>query len=225
MDHQILERIIRFNSKQEASLGLNQRIVSIIKENETQKKLSKILLSGGSTPLLTYEYLSQSDVNFSTTQFGLVDDRFVPINDIHSNEGCIREIFREIDNFKLYSMVGEAENYEQIIHDCDVSYQIFNDADLAILGMGNDGHFASLFPGDKNSEFGLLNGIPACLGTNAPSEPKRRITMNLAALLKVEHRILLIIGEDKLAKLEIAKAESTPISYIVNQLTAIYYAP
>ena len=155
----------------------------------------------------------------------MVDDRFVPANDPASNEGVIRDIFKNQPDFKIESMVGNPMDYAQSIAQCHQTYLKFVHGNVIILGMGGDGHFASLFPNDGPSTEGLLASEASCLGTNAPSHPTKRISTNLAFIESIEHRILLITGKDKLGKLKASSTEGTPISYIVDKLTEIYYAP
>jgi 6-phosphogluconolactonase len=154
-----------------------------------------------------------------------VDDRFVPVNDPASNEGVIRNIFKNQADFTLEPMVGNPMDYAQTIAQCHQTYLKFVHGDVILLGMGGDGHFASLFPNDGPSTEGLLASEACCLGTNAPSHPTKRISTNLAFIKSIEHRILLITGKDKLEKLRVSSTERTPISYIVDTLTEIYYAP
>ena len=172
-----------------------------------------------------YEKLSVSNVDFSNIEFGLVDDRFVPVQDPASNEAVIRNIFKNQADFILEPMVGNPLDYAQSIAQCHQTYLKFVHGDVILLGMGGDGHFASLFPNDGPSTEGLLASEACCLGTNAPSHPTKRISTNLAFIKSIEHRILLITGKDKLEKLKASSTEGTPISYIVDNLTEIYYAP
>ena len=220
-----MERLISFASREEAFTSLAQRILELIRKAQETKGSASVLLSGGGTPMPVYEKLSVSNADFSKIAFGLVDDRFVPANDPASNEGVIRDIFKNQPDFRIESMVGNPMDYAQSIAQCHQTYLKFVHGDVIILGMGGDGHFASLFPNDGPSTEGLLASEASCLGTNAPSHPTKRISTNLAFIESIEHRILLITGKDKLGKLKASSTEGTPISYIVDKLTEIYYAP
>ena len=220
-----MERLISFSSREEAFDSLAQRISELINKAQETKGNATVLLSGGGTPMPVYEKLSDSSLDFSKVEFGLVDDRFVPVSDPASNEGVIRNIFKHQPDFSLESMVPNPDDYEQSIAQCHQTYQKFVHGDIILLGMGGDGHFASLFPNDEPSEKGLLATECGCLGTNAPSHPTKRISTNLAFINSIEHRILLITGTDKLDKLKASPVERTPISYLVDALTEIYYAP
>jgi 6-phosphogluconolactonase len=220
-----MERLISFASREEAFTRLAQRISELISKAQETKGSATVLLSGGSTPMPVYEKLSVSNVDFSNIEFGLVDDRFVPVQDPASNEAVIRNIFKNQADFILEPMVGNPLDYAQSIAQCHQTYLKFVHGDVILLGMGGDGHFASLFPNDGPSTEGLLASEACCLGTNAPSHPTKRISTNLAFIKSIEHRILLITGKDKLEKLKASSTEGTPISYIVDNLTEIYYAP
>jgi 6-phosphogluconolactonase len=225
MDNKVMERLISSASREEAFRSLAQRISELIIKAQESKGFAKVLLSGGGTPMPVYEKLSDSSLDFSKIAFGLVDDRFVPVQDPASNEGIIRNIFKNQADFNLEPMVQNPQDYAQSIAQCHKTYLKFIHGDVILLGMGGDGHFASLFPNDKPSAEGLLAKEYGCLGTNAPSHPTKRISTNLAFIESIEHRILLITGKDKLDKLKASSTEGTPISYIVDKLTEIYYAP
>jgi 6-phosphogluconolactonase len=225
MDNKVMERLISFASREEALSSLALRITELIIKAQESKGIAKVLLSGGGTPMPVYEKLSDSSLDFSMIEFGLVDDRFVPVQDPASNEGVIRNIFKNQADFSLEPMVQNPQDYAQSIAQCHQTYLKFIHGDIILLGMGGDGHFASLFPNDKPSTDGLLSKECGCLGTNAPSHPTKRISTNLAFIESIEHRILLITGKDKLDKLKASSTEGTPISYIVDKLTEIYYAP
>ena len=107
-------------------------------------------------------------------------------------------IFKNQPDFSLEPMVQNPQDYAHSIAQCHQTYLKFIQGDVILLGMGGDGHFASLFPNDEPSTEGLLATECGCLGTNAPSHPTKRISTNLAFIESIEHRILLITGKDKL---------------------------
>lgn len=220
-----MERLTSFASREEAFDALSARMEFIMSEKIAEKGMVKVLLSGGSTPLPVYQRLSLRGLNFSNVRFGLVDDRFVGVDDPASNEGVIRTLFNHVASFNLEGMVSNPLDYQESITRCHEAYRFFHEGDIALLGMGNDGHFASLFPHDESSMRGLTETQNACIGTTAPAHPVQRISCNLSFLKTIQHRILLIIGEDKKEKLLACHTEKTPISYILNDLTEIFYAP
>jgi 6-phosphogluconolactonase len=71
--------------------------------------------------------------------------------------------------------------------------------DITLLGMGDDGHMASLFPGSPNLKSALdLEASEGCVGMRSPSAPQARLSLNLRALLDSRHIFILILGEAKL---------------------------
>ena len=116
-----MERLISFASKEEAFTSLAQRISELIRKAQETKGSASVLLSGGGTPMPVYEKLSVSNVDFSKIAFGLVDDRFVPANDPASNEGVIRDIYKNQPDFKIESMVGNPMDYAQSIAPSNIS--------------------------------------------------------------------------------------------------------
>lgn len=220
-----MERLKTFTTRDEAIKALASHIIQLIEEKQEIQNDSYILLSGGSTPLPLYKLLAESRLDFSKLTFGLVDERFVPVSEPQSNEGMIREIFQNQPSFQCIGMVTNDQNIKESIENCQSTYPKFIGADLVILGMGSDGHFASLFPNDEASLEGLKGTNPQVLATYAPVYPNHRISCNLALLKTIKNRILLITGEEKLNKLKLRSKEGSPISYIFDSLTDIYYAP
>jgi 6-phosphogluconolactonase len=74
-----------------------------------------------------------------------------------------------------------------------------------MLGMGTDGHTASLFPGGDNLTHALADDAPPCLGINAPGAGEPRITLSLPVLRDTDHLILLCTGEEKRAVFQKAR--------------------
>jgi 6-phosphogluconolactonase len=96
-----------------------------------------IILSGGSSPVSLYKKLGNSSLSLSNLQFVLSDDRRVPLDDPLSNEGMLNETIGVVEGFNLLSL--HSNEIEQSLNSIPVY-------ELAILGMGLDGHFASIFP-------------------------------------------------------------------------------
>ncbi len=113
-----------------------------------------LFLSGGSTPRVTYTRLVDQDLDWARVQIFLGDERWVDTDHEDSNARMAREAFvEEIEaTFHVLPTHFEspheaAEHYEQTLAELFGSEQFH--ADLVILGLGTDGHTASLFPGTK----------------------------------------------------------------------------
>ena len=189
---------------------------------------ARILLSGGSTPINLYSSLSQENIDWRKVKVGLVDERFVDQKSNYSNETLIRNNL--IKNFAktaiLSSMVccidDELLNLEMVRS----NYSCFIErTDFTLLGMGNDGHTASIFPNDMESDK-LMNSINiGVFTTKAPNYPNNRITCSKEFIAKSNAIILFFTGEHKFKVFKKSIKTNLPISYFVKNYKEmeIYY--
>ena len=215
----------RYKTSQELEASLCEKIVEIIGSSFKKHGDARILLSGGSSPISLYKQLAQMDVNWEKVKIGLVDDRCVPLDSEFSNERMLREIFASTKNSspKMYSLVDAPQGLTIEEHHAP----FFERIDFVLLGMGNDGHTASLFPGDPASEHDLTEDTNAILRTTAPSFPFDRITCSTGLIKTASVMALMIFGVEKLGVLKHAEEINLPINVFVEecpQLTT-YYSP
>lgn len=185
---------------------------------------ARILLSGGSTPKALYAKIAEAPIDWSKVTIGLVDDRNVDLSSEYSNERMLRETFLKEGQTgpKILGMVGEKMTPSKI----EKRYaKFFERIDYTLLGMGNDGHTASLFPGDMPSEASLRNSDKGIIFTTAPSFPNERISCSRGLIVSSHSIGLMIIGAQKLSVLEESEQHMLPIGYFTNacqQLTTYY---
>jgi len=170
--------------------------------------LHSIILSGGSSPVSLYKKLGNSSLSFSNLQFVLSDDRRVPIDDPLSNEGMLNETIGVVEGFDLLSL--HSNEIEKRLNSIPVY-------ELAILGMGLDGHFASIFPEMSNLEKALTSlGSIEMVDDGFPEVP--RISMTLNEIDKAKEIILLISGQEKLdLLLNLTTDSNLPIKYLIEK--------
>ena len=187
----------KFDSKEEAVKKLRKEIVDALRKENEESRHSTLLLSGGSTPGPLYKDLNENYDAFSKTTIGLVDERFVPTTSEHSNERLVRDLFSNSNN--IVGMVHNETDHVDNIVIAREHYKVFCEKlDVVVLGMGADGHTASLFPDDPNSDLVMEIDEDNLFNTNAPSLPMRRITCSKSLLTKAKRIFLLIFGEEKL---------------------------
>jgi 6-phosphogluconolactonase len=99
---------------------------------------------------------------------------------------------------RVVGMVFDDINYENNLLEVNKCYKSFVDkTEISILGMGGDGHFASLFPGDESSEKVLDSNEKAIFNTSAPSFPERRVTCSFQMIVESKSIYLIITGQSK----------------------------
>ena len=212
-------------SKEELEDALLQDIKFIISEDIIKFGKATILLSGGSTPSGLYRKLSSTQLDWSKVIVGLVDERFVENSSDFSNEKLVKTFFliNEAKNATFIPMIFSADNEALNLLRTNESYTIFNDASVIILGMGEDGHTASLFPNDSDSNK-AMDSEQNIFFTNSPSIPTRRITCTPKLLLSSKNIFLMLTGENKKEVLFSAAKNKLPISHFIGSLTEIYYS-
>ena len=165
-----------------------------------------IALSGGSSPVALYEGLSSIDLNWARIRVPLTDDRLVPADPDDSNQKLVRKTL-------LRGKAGMA----QFIRLQDWQEDHF--PDIAILGMGTDGHFASLFPAMMGDAMAFDPAADPAILTTAPmgNPPHARITMNLSMILAIPNIVLMVVGDEKKAILSAAlNGKDLPITRLLS---------
>ena len=173
-----------------------------------------VALSGGSSPVALYEGLSSLDLDWMRVHVTLIDDRLVPADHFDSNQKLVRStLLRGRARMAKFTRLQD--------------WQSGHFPDIAILGMGTDGHFASLFPAMMDDERAFdLAADPAVITTAPMGHPLcARITMNLSMILAIPNRVLMVVGEEKKAVLSAAlNGEDLPITRLLaHDGTRIYH--
>ena len=154
-----------------------------------------IALSGGGTARTCYELLATAaDVEWRRVEVFFSDDRFVPVHDPDSNEGMAREAFLdEVEPAAIHSMYGAGPSIDRAAAAYDDLVRDAPALDLAHLGLGPDGHTASLFPG-----FPHVHADGVCVAVHgSPKPPPDRVTLTLAKLNASRRILLAVAGADK----------------------------
>jgi 6-phosphogluconolactonase len=189
-----------------------------------------LVVSGGKSPIALFEALRVLPIAWHQVTITLADERCVPNTHADSNALLVRQHLQQDaahaaklvplipDDLPLTTPSRLAQRATQVLRG-------LGDADVVVLGMGTDGHTASLFAQDSNLPLAMdLMQSPACVGIemkHPPSNaPYARVSQNLSMLLSARHIVLPISGEDKLAVLARAQAAPSlalPISKILHQ--------
>ena len=174
------------------------------------KGSGSLVVSGGSSPISIYEELSNIDLSWSKVFLTLVDDRLVDPDHKDSNQKLLHNhlIKNKAKNINFFPLT---ENFLS-------NTEFKKPFDVTLLGMGEDGHFASLFPDMINQyEAFDINASPKILITPPQGNPLiPRITMNLSLIMESLNIILLVKGKAKQNIFEKAKKEKKlPIHHLI----------
>ena len=200
------QRLFVFENNDQISAFLIDRWKEISGEATRTRGYFAAALSGGRTPVRFYQRLAriQNSLPWDKTQIFLVDERFVPFDDPDSNYRMIRETLLDkiqIPRENVHPIPAEspdprssAENYERgLARFFKLSPGQAPQFDLVLLGIGEDGHTASLFPGSPALDEERL------LATAVMLDPSRhdRVTLTLRVINQAENVIFLVAGENK----------------------------
>ncbi len=165
-----------------------------------KRNAASLVVSGGSTPAPLFEALSARELDWSRVTVTLADERWVPADHKDSNEALVRNRLL-VGNAARAAFVSLYEPGRSPVEAQSVVAQRLGSMplpfDVVLLGMGNDGHTASFFPGDALLNEVLKPDAGLCMGMQPPSDPRGRMTLTLAALLDSRRIVLHITGQEK----------------------------
>ena len=183
--------IYKAENHQEASSCLSNLIANDISSNKSEPY--SIGLSGGNTPQLAYSMMLNDIKDFSNIALWTIDERWLPITDENSNQKMINSSFKSTNAnileipFSDEDPFKDAETYSKLLDDN------INKFNTGIIGLGDDGHIASLFPGTA-----ALNEKTKLIVANEVNiVSKWRITASYKLLSKISKLYLLATGENK----------------------------
>lgn len=210
-----------FSDKNELDTALAKSIVHDINKAIATKGSAYLLFSGGSTPKGLFQKLASELLDWNHITIGLVDDRMVAEDSEFSNAAMLKKLFiNEIAGGKkphFLPLVYQTDNDEMNLNTATEQLNQIGLPDVVVLGMGNDGHFASLFPGDPASEQSLLNINTAdLLYSRAVQFPNLRITHSWNFLKKAAKLYLHITGNEKKDLIRTQHKVKLPIDSVLN---------
>jgi 6-phosphogluconolactonase len=162
---------------------------------------ASLVVPGGRTPLPVFQQLREASLDWSRVTVTLTDERWVDPTDAASNEGQVRRALLQGPAAAacFVPLKTAAPTAESGAVDAWRALQIITRPfDIVVLGMGDDGHTASLFPHSPGIAAALdPKAAPACVAMMAPVAPISRLTLNLAALAQARQHIVHFTGEAK----------------------------
>ena len=202
---------------------------------------ASFMVSGGSTPAPLYQRLSRRVLSWQKIDVALVDERWVDPSSVSSNQAFIQKTLLQhnASDCRFTGLVNQDSDLESGALNANLDYQALpNPWDLTILGMGADGHTASIFPQAEGTE-AALDDDQDKLVTAIKAKPSKvtgdnieRVTLSKNGILKSKQIILLITGREKLTTYRQALQETDhskmPVSALLQQTKVpiqVFWAP
>lgn len=197
--------------------GLAQQVAALLRHAVAAQGSAVLAVSGGRSPVAFFEALAALDLPWEHVEVRLADERLLPPEHSDSNAGLVRRhllqgkaaaahwcgLVAEDAGPKLHTPEGRAACLQGALH-------AYRRPDVLILGMGEDGHTASLFADAPQLEEALSLTTPTLVLTSPQSAPYERIGMSLNAIAAATHVIMAIQGASKWQVLREALASGAP---------------
>ena len=196
-----------------------------------QRGQATLVVSGGRSPIAFFKELAEQPLAWSKVLISLADERWVPPSHEDSNEALVRRHLLQgaAAEATLLGLYQSAVSLDEAARVADGILQSLPNIDVLILGMGTDGHTASLFPASPNLAQALSADCPRrCLPMLAPNVPHQRLSMSAALLKTARLTLLAIEGQSKLSTLQQAlhsAPELMPIRAFIQSPLEIYWCP
>jgi len=179
----------------ELSETASRRILAASEHAIAERGSFLVVLAGGQTPLGAYRRLRSAETDWSRWHVYFGDERCVPENDAERNSRQARDAWLDhvaIPAEHVHAIPAElgaergAAAYAALLRDV-------GDFDLVLLGLGEDGHTASLFPGHEWN----VAGADALAVVDAPKPPPQRVSLGAGRLSRAREVLFLVTGESK----------------------------
>jgi 6-phosphogluconolactonase len=216
--------------------ALAAQIIAALEDGMRRGGSASLVVSGGRSPVALFEKLSNAVLDWHRVWIALTDERWVETTSSDSNEYLVREHLLRNAAAKA-NFVGmktdAAQPGDAFASSWSAIAPLPRPFDYVLLGMGEDGHTASLFPQSPGIA-GAIDPLqpPGCVAMIAPGAPRARMSLNLSALLDARRIGLLIVGDGKWAAYQRAAASGPvadmPVRALLRQQqvpVSVYWAP
>lgn len=208
-----------FESRDDLATYLATQIADILLQSIRATGRASLAVSGGSTPIGLFKALSIKDISWGLVTVTLVDERWVDLTDQASNTQLVHKYLlqNKAANAGFFHLKRPGRLTAQLLDTLNESVlDKLLPFDVVILGMGDDGHTASLFPCSNEIQRGLSKDSAPLLSVMPKTAPYQRISFSYNYLKQSKHLFLHICGQAKKETLTKAIAntdhEKMPIS-------------
>jgi 6-phosphogluconolactonase len=227
-------QLYSFSDAQLLNCDLADQIKNILCEAIALRGQAYLVVSGGKTPVELFKLLAQSDLPWDKVIITLADERCVAVNNADSNERLVKDFLlqyyaKRATFISLYDDHAESPEHLSTIESKIASLPTF---DVVLLGMGEDGHTASLFPCSEELMSGLDDEAKSLLFVHPKTAPHQRVSLSKKRLLNSRIIFLHLVGQNKRSVFSQAMAQQDPrimpVSAFLNNKNVnlqVMYAP
>jgi 6-phosphogluconolactonase len=178
-----------------------RRISTLLKAGIAENGRASLVVSGGRTPAALFAALSNANLDWSNVDISLADERWVDNTDEASNEKMLRALLlvNKAANANFVPLKTHHSDAQDAVEECtNKLYNMHTPFDVLILGMGEDGHTASLFPCSEQITEGLdLESGQSFIAVQPTTAPNQRMSLTLPALVNSNQIFLHLTGASK----------------------------
>lgn len=227
-------QLYNFSDANRLNSDLAEQISTLLDEAITLRGRAYLVVSGGKTPIELFKLLAQKEVSWDKVTITLADERCVSIHDPDRNERLVNDFLlqHKAHQAQFISLYNEHISIKENLESVEPRLDSLPAFDVVILGMGEDGHTASLFPCSDELKSGLDDEAQALLLVHPRSAPYPRISLSKRRLLNSRKIFIHLVGQKKRTvlsqALEIDNPKVMPISAFIKNQNAniqVMYAP
>lgn len=225
---------LSFDNADALTSAFAEDLVSILKTGIRTRGRASLVVSGGRTPLALFKQLSETELEWDKVDITLADERWVDEDHADSNTSLVKNnlIKNKASAARFVELKSEPSDANEGVNAAEAALASMSQPfDALILGMGEDGHTASLFPCSEQINDGLdMSSGRTCIAVQPTTAPHQRISLTLPALLNSRNIFLHLTGEKKkhvlLDALDNASEAQKPITAVVNRApVTLMWAP
>ena len=216
--------LIEYADREAMMIELAQRLTGELNGTLMHDETATFAVPGGTTPGPIFDALCAADLDWSRVHVVPTDERWVPETSERSNARLIRRhlLVDRAAASQFVPLYAEAERPEDRLEELTETLRPHLPISVLLLGMGEDGHVASLFPGADRLAEAMADDAPPLTAMRAPGADEPRVTLTLPVLRAALSTHILITGQSKkdaLARARKAKPSEAPVAALLSEAT------
>lgn len=221
--------IIDYPDAEMLAIGLADTLASALRTALANADRVLFVVPGGTTPGPIFDALCDTSLDWDRVDVLLSDERWRPEVHVRSNTRLIRErlLTGRAAAARYLPLYAKASQPEEVLAELEANISPVLPIDVCLLGMGEDMHTASLFPGADNLEAALERRAPILVPMRVDGAEEPRVTLSARVLNGAVAKHLVITGDKKRRAVERAqhtRAVDAPVAAVLDDMT-VHWAP